>query len=224
MGKCFSAFIFWAGFGFWGEGIFCHSSFSLCAVNAAFKSNHISYMQLLINHGLADYRWLHIKAVDDDCCLGRCCCGWFFWPYQGTDSRGDHKEVPNWRDDSASCNNMPILAPGRGHPASLQTIDELHTMVGILTDDASGGDIPEARQPLTRALSLSRGIAPMCPGAPPLVAEYLESVYTWEDHQSSGSSRNNTNRAHHRQKHHPSSYHPIPSSGTRSSTTRRTTR
>ena len=150
-------------------------------------------MQLLINHGLADYRWLHIKAVDDDCCLGRCCCGWFFWPCQGADSRGGHKEVPNWRDDSASCNNMPILTPSRGHPASLQTIDELHTMLGILTDDASGGDIPEARQPLTRALSLSRGIASMCPGAPPLVAEYLESVYTWEDHQSSSSSRNNTN-------------------------------
>ena len=161
-------------------------------MNAAFKSNDMSCMQLLIDHGLADYRWLLDKAVEDDCCLGRCCCGWFVRPSQGADSRGGHKEVPNWRDDSESC-NMLILAAGRGQPTSLQTIDEVRTMVGILTDDASGGDIPEARQPLTRALSLSRGIASMCPGAPPLVAEYLESVYTWEDHQSSSSSRYNTN-------------------------------
>ena len=61
-------------------------------------------------------------------------------------------------------------------------------MVGILTDDACGGFIPKARQPLTRSLSLARRIASMCPGAPPLVAEYLESVYRWEDHQRCSSS------------------------------------
>ena len=194
MGKCFPAFVFWARFGFLGRGDFL--PFLLLALRRECRLQ----VQPHIVHAAAHpprprrHRWLHIKAVDDDCCLGRCCCGWFFWPCQGADSRGGHKEVPNWRDDSASCNNMLILTPGRRHPASLQTIDDLHTMLGILTDDATGGDIPKAHQPQTRALSLSRGIAPMCPGAPPLVAEYLKSVYTWEDHQSSSSSRNNTNR------------------------------
>ena len=66
-------------------------------------------------------------------------------------------------------------------------------MVGILTDDASGGDIPDANQRLTRALRLPQGIASMCPGTLPHIAEHLLSVYTWDNHYSSSRSRYNTN-------------------------------
>ena len=82
-------------------------------------------MQLLIDHGRTDYRWLLDEAVDDDSYLGRCCAsGWSDRPKARTCA-----EVPNWRDNSESCKNMPILVPGRGHPAGLQTIDGLYTMV-----------------------------------------------------------------------------------------------
>ena len=53
-------------------------------------------------------------------------------------------------------------------------------MVEILTDDASDSVISEARQPLSRALRIARGMASMWPGTPPLVAEYLLSVCIWE--------------------------------------------
>ena len=81
---------------------------------------------------------------------------------------------------------MLIVAAGRGHPASLQAVDEPRMMVQILTDDASGGVIPEARQPLSHALRIARGMASMWPSAPRRIAEYLQSVCTWEDHLSSG--------------------------------------
>ena len=43
--------------------------------------------------------------------------------------------------------------------------------VEILADDSSGGVILEARQPLSRTLRISREMASIWPGTPPLVAE-----------------------------------------------------
>ena len=54
---------------------------------------------------------------------------------------------------------MLIVAASRGHPASLQAIDELR-MTEIFADEASGGVIPEARKPLSHALRNARGVAP----------------------------------------------------------------
>ena len=71
---------------------------------------------------------------------------------------------------------MLILASSRGPPASLQTIYELRMMVEVLTDDASGAIISEARQPLSHALRIAQGMASMWPGTRLLVAEYLQSV------------------------------------------------
>ena len=82
---------------------------------------------------------------------------------------------------------MLVLVGNRGHPASLQTVHELCMMVGIRTDDPSGGINPEARQPLPHALRTAREMASMRSGTPPLITEYLLSVYTWAGDQSSSS-------------------------------------
>ena len=198
-----------------------HWHFCSSAVHAAFKYSDMSCMQLLIDYGLGDYRWLLDEAIYDACYEGRSPRGWYARPNHGPHSRGGHNSVLSWllaypprhvvqamlvmwgrlalhprllplcdwcdpieRRYSPSCDNMLIVAAGRGHPASQQTIDELRMMVEILTDDASGRVIPEARQPLSHALRIARGMASMWPGTPPLVAEYLQSVCTWEDHQS----------------------------------------
>lgn len=81
----------------------------------------------------------------------------------------------DWRSriGSQSCENMLIVAVGRGHPARLQAIDELHMMVEILKDDASGCVIPEARQARTRTMRTAQGMCSMWPGTASLVAEYL---------------------------------------------------
>ena len=42
------------------------SSFSFCTVNAAFKHNDMSCLQLLIDHDPVDYSWLLDRAVNDD--------------------------------------------------------------------------------------------------------------------------------------------------------------
>lgn len=63
-------------------------------------------------------------------------------------------------------------------------------------DDASGEIVPEARQHVSHTLRMARRLASMWPGTPPLVAEYIQSVGPWDDHQisnSSGGSSNNTN-------------------------------
>ena len=62
------------------------------------------------------------------------------------------------RDCSRSCYRLSLVA-ANGHPASLQKISELRSMVDILADDASGTVIPEARQPLSSALRVARGVA-----------------------------------------------------------------
>ena len=210
-----------------------HLPFSFSAVDAAYRFNDTSCMQLLIDHGLADYNSLLDRAAYDDFWHCHYLRRWLARPPPGVDSRGGHNWVLKWllaypprhvvqamlvmwgrlslhprllplcdwsdwnsRDDSESCDNMLILAACRGHPASLQTIDELRMMVEILTDDLSGAIIPEARQPLSHALRIARGMASMWPGTRPLVAEYLQSVCTWEDNQSSSSgdrSANNIN-------------------------------
>ena len=204
--------------------------YSSWAVDAAFKFNDMSCMQLLIDHGLTDYSSLLDWAVYDDFSPGLYYGGWLARPLPGADSRGGHNSVLNgllaypprhvvqamlvmwgrpilhprlrslcelcdWtsRDDSYPFNNMLILVSSRGHPASLQTIHELRMMVEILTDDASGAIIAEARQPLSHALRIARGISSMWPGTRHLVAAYLQSVCTWEDNQSCSSGDCSTN-------------------------------
>ena len=88
---------------------------------------------------------------------------------------------------------MLTMACIRGHPASLQMINELRLMVEILTDDTTGAIIPEVRRPLSKALLIARGMASMWPGTRPLAAEYLQSVCTWVNHQSSSSGDCSTN-------------------------------
>ena len=189
------------------------------AAPAAFKYNDMSCTQLLIDHGLADYRALLKEAVYDDFHEGK----WFARPFPGSDSRGGHNSVLdwllaypphhvvqailvmwgllplhdrllplcNWRSGGIGPrhDDMLTLAAGHGHSASLQVIGELRMMVKILMDDATFSVIPETRQPLSRALRIARGIASMWPGTLPLVAEYLLSVCTWEGQSSSSDGR-----------------------------------
>ena len=86
-----------------------------------------------------------------------------------------------------SDDNMLVAAAGRGYPSCQDTISELGTMLGILTDDNSASLIPEAREPLSNALHVAREMAAMWPGTLPLVVDYLQSVYTWGDDPSSSS-------------------------------------
>ena len=90
-------------------------------------------------------------------------------------------------------NNMPTMVTNLGHPASLQMMDELRLMVEVLTDDTTGAITPEARQALSHALLIAQAMASMWPGTRPLAAEYLQSVCTWEDDQSSSSGDSSTN-------------------------------
>ena len=93
----------------------------------------------------------------------------------------------SWRSPtgSQSGDSILIVAAGQGHPCSQETISKLCMMLSILTDDNSGGVIPDARQPLSNALHIARGMAAMWPGTLPLVVDYLQSVCTWGDDPSS---------------------------------------
>ena len=199
------------------EERFCLSSprpFVPCAVAAAFKYNDMSCTQLLIDHGLASYDALLVRAVFELFPNSER----FARPPPGPDSRGGHNSVLDWLLAypprhvvqamlvmwgqqplhirllplcdwrSHSHDNMLILAAAQGHPASLQVVDDLRMMVEILTDGATGAVIPEARQSLSRALRIARGMSSMWPDSPPLVAEYLQSVCPWEGQSSSSSS------------------------------------
>ena len=94
-----------------------------------------------------------------------------------------------WRSSIGikSDDNMLVAAAGRGYPPCQDTISELGTMLGILTDDNSASLIPEAREPLSTALHVARETAAMWPGTLPLVVDYLQSVCTWGDDPSSSS-------------------------------------
>ena len=203
--------------------------FSLWDVDAAFKFNDMSCMQLLIEHGLADYRCLLQLDADEYFSSGFYRNWWLAQQLPGAGWRGDHNSVLNWllaypprhvmqamlimldgpilhprlrrqcdwngckSHDCQHMKNMLVLAARRWHPDKQLMIDELRMMVEILTDVTSGAIIPEARQPLSHALLIARGMATMWPGTRPLAAEYLQSVCTWEDHQSSSSGDSSTN-------------------------------
>ena len=188
------------------------------AMMAAVRHLDMSCLQLLIDHGLADYSWLLAKAVG----YGFCSCvrnyDRFAPPHPGLDPHSGRNPVfewlvsypprhvtqamllmwgrhpsreplGGWRSPigSKSGDNMLVVAAGRGYPASQDTISELRTIIGILTDDNSGSVIPEAREPLLNALHVAREMAAMWPGALPLVVDYLQSVCTWGDDPSSSS-------------------------------------
>ena len=83
----------------------------------------------------------------------------------------------DWTSRSIS-DNILIQTVGRGHPASLQTIEEVRMMVEVLTDDNTDVIIPEARQPLSNALRIARGRAYISPSTLHPVADYLQNVCT----------------------------------------------
>ena len=185
-------------------------------MKAALRHQDISCLQLLIDRGLADYSWLLAKAADYGFCSCPCCGGWFAPPHPGLDPHSGPNPVFAWlvsypprhvtqaillmggrtslhpsREPlpigSKSGDNMLVVAAGRGYRACQDTISELRTMLGILTDHNSGGVIPEAREPLSNALHIARGVAAMSPGTLPLVVDYLQSVCTWGDDPRSSS-------------------------------------
>ena len=186
------------------------------AMKAAFRHRDMSCLQLLTDHGLADYSLLLDKAVDDGLCRFLRLHDWFTPSLPGLGPYGGQNAVlkwllsfpprhvvqavvlmchPSWEPlggwrspiGSQSDDNMLTVAAGRGHPSSPQTIHELRMMLGILADDNSGGVIPEARQPLLNALHVAREIAAKWPDTRPLVANFLQSVCTWVDIPNSSS-------------------------------------
>ena len=177
------------------------------AMGAAFRHRDMSCLQQLIDHGLADYSWLLDKAVNDAVYMSApplpghgAVFEWLLsYPPRHVMQAmllmwGRPSLHPSWQPlcgwqspIGKSGDSMLYVAAGRGHPASQQTLNELRMMLAILTDDNSGGIIPEARQPLSNALHIAREKAAMWPHMRPLVANYLQRVCTWENYPSSRS-------------------------------------
>ena len=183
------------------------------AMKAAFKHRDMSCLQLLTDHGLADYGLLLNKSVDDGFCSSLRHYDWFtpslpgLDPYAGQNavlkwllsfaprhvvqamvlmSHPSLQPLGSWRSPigTQSDDTMLVVAASRGYPSSQQTIHELRMLLGILADDNSGGVI---RQPLLNALHVAREIAVKWPDTRPLVANFLQSVCTWVDIPSSSS-------------------------------------
>ena len=183
------------------------------AMKAAFGHLDMSCLQLLTDHGLADYSWLLDHAVNDDFCSFLRHDDWFtpslpgLGPYGGQNAvlkwllsfpprhvvqaivlmcHPAWEPLGGWRSPIGSqSDNLLVVVAGRGHPCSQQTINQLRMMLGILADDNSGDIIPEARQPLLNALHVAREIAAKWPVTRRLVVDYLQSVCTWGDNPSS---------------------------------------